>query len=117
MCCEDSLVFVTCCKFIKGTQPSAGFGRERCTTSVPPLRKGCRGKEETVILLVHQQKKSVTFWRGLVANSRAEMPPGFSIRNITQTWSHLSWRLVGENPPNFAGPEEGACSRARSAVS
>lgn len=116
MCCEDLLVFITCCKFIKGAQPSAIFKREGRAPSVPRHRKGCRRKEETVILFIHQQRSFIISWRGLVVVSRAEVPPVFSSRNITRILSHLSWRLAGENPPNFPGQEEGLRSRALSVV-
>lgn len=88
MRCEDSLVFITCCKFIKGAQPSAIFKRERCVSSVPCPCEGCRRKEETVI---HQQRNFIISWGDFVVISRAEVPPVFSSRNVTHILSHLSW--------------------------
>lgn len=116
MCCEDSLVFITCCKFIKGAQPSAVFKRESCMSSVPCHHEGRRRKEETVILFIRQQRNFIISWRGLVVISRAEVPPVFSSHNVAHILSHLSWWLVGENPPNFPGQEEGPCNRALSVV-
>lgn len=98
MGCEDSLVLLTHCKFTKGAQPSAVFKREYCRSSVPQHHGGNRRKEETAILVKCQQRNFIISWRNLVMVSGLRFLL-FS-HTITHIWSHMSWQLLGENPPN-----------------
>lgn len=98
MCCEDSLVLLTRCKFTKGAQPSAVLRGEYCIALVPQHHGGNTRKEETAILVKYQQRNFVISWRNLVMVSGVRFLL-FS-HTITHILSHMSWQLVDENPPN-----------------
>lgn len=101
MCCEDSLVLLTLCKFTKGAQPSAVFkggilhifGSTRGILHVFGSTMG-----ESAILVKCQQRNFIISWRNLVMVSGLRLLL-FS-HTITHILSHMSWQLLDENPPN-----------------
>lgn len=60
---------------------------------------GNRRKEETAILVKYQQRKFIISWRNPVMVSGLRFLL-FS-HAIIHILSHMSWQLVGENPPSF----------------